>query len=100
MRVEQRDNDWIRTWAFKIDESKAKKEGFDKTEITGSLNADPYYPGCPHCGANTIVVCGTCRKVCCLNYGDTSAHCYWCGTQMSITYGEAKPLRVSSGGDF
>lgn len=97
IRIEKRGGDWIRTWAFKIDETQAKKEGFDKTVITGSLNADPNYPGCPHCGADTFVRCGTCGKISCLQFGNTSAHCYWCGTRMdNIT--TADSFDVKSGG--
>ena len=29
IRVEKRGNDWVSTWAFPIDESKAKREGFE-----------------------------------------------------------------------
>ena len=97
IRIERRNGDWIRTWAFKIDEAKAKKEGFDKTKIIGSLNADPEYPGCPHCGADTFVRCGTCSKISCLKFGTLSAHCYWCGTQMeNITI--MNSFDVTSGG--
>ena len=31
IRIEKRDNDWVRTWAFKLKEETAEKEGFDKT---------------------------------------------------------------------
>ena len=95
MRVEKRGGDWVRTWAFKIDEAKAKNEGFDKTPIKGSLNAVAGYPGCPHCGAGSFVQCG-CGKLCCWN-GSPSAHCRWCGIKTeNIAIGES--FAVSSGG--
>ena len=28
IRIEKRDNDWVRTWAFKLKEETAEKEGF------------------------------------------------------------------------
>lgn len=31
IRIEKRDNDWVRTWAFKLKEETAEKEGFVKT---------------------------------------------------------------------
>ena len=90
IRVEKRENEWVRTWAFPIDEAKAKREGFDKTKITGSLRAVDRYPGCPYCGNYSFVQCG-CGKISC--YTDKSQlerapdnkdesgslRCYWCG---------------------
>ena len=49
--IEKRENDWVRTWAFKIKEETAQKEGFDKTNFSGSFYTDEEYPGCPYCGA-------------------------------------------------
>ena len=37
IRIEKRDNDWVRTWAFKLKEETAEKEGFDKINFTGSF---------------------------------------------------------------
>ena len=97
IRVEKRGNDWVRTWAFKIEEHKAKREGFDQTSFTGSLVAVAGYPGCPYCGAGSFVKCNKCGKISCLKWGDSSAHCYWCGTDMeNITIAESFDL--SSGG--
>ena len=82
IRVEQRDNDWVRTWAFPIDENKAKREGFDVNTISGSLRADPDFPGCPHCKALGFVVC-QCGKMGC-NGGlvqkeeGAEYQCPWC----------------------
>ena len=33
IRIEKRDNDWVRTWAFKLKEETAEKEGFDKINL-------------------------------------------------------------------
>ena len=96
IRIEKREGDWVRTWAFKIDERKAKNEGFDKTPITGSLVADSNYPGCPHCGVVAFVCCGSCSKMSCLRSGGTSAHCYWCGIHMdNITLADS--FNITSG---
>ena len=64
IRVEKRENDWVSTWAFPIDESKAKREGFDKTKITGSLTPIDGYPGCPYCGDNELVQCACGKMIC------------------------------------
>ena len=86
IRVEKRENDWVRTWAFAIDEAKAKREGFDKNKIKGSLDATPEYPGCPFCGTNGFIQCGfPCDKLSCYDGGKTEGksvtlfRCPWCG---------------------
>ena len=40
IRIEKRENDWIRTWAFPLKEDMAEKEGFDKTSFTGNFYTD------------------------------------------------------------
>ena len=87
IRVEKRENDWVSTWAFPIDESRAKREGFDKTKVTGSFRAVEGYPGCPYCGTAALVQCG-CGKMFCYKESGTSAkserkaenslRCPWC----------------------
>jgi len=38
IRIEEQDGDWVRTWAFKIDEDRAKREGFDETQTRGTMH--------------------------------------------------------------
>jgi DNA-directed RNA polymerase subunit RPC12/RpoP len=64
IRVEERGNEWVSTWAFPIDESKAKREGYDKTKITVSFIPTDDYPGCPHCGSKDLIQCGCGRMIC------------------------------------
>jgi transcription elongation factor Elf1 len=93
IRVEKQERDWVRTWAFPIDEGKAKREGFDETKIKGSLKSMPEYPGCPHCKATELVQCG-CGKMFCYKEDRSLAkpekkverksdvvflQCPWCG---------------------
>jgi len=97
MRVEQRGNDWVRTWAFPIDEQKAKHEGFEANKITGTFKAVDDYPGCPYCGA---MVCFTdmsshCGKMSCFN-GGTQHTCPWCGQTYEVHY--SNTVDVSGGG--
>jgi len=96
IRIEKRNSDWVRTWAFKIDEDKAKREGFDVTPITGSLMEVDYFPGCPYCKTFGFVVCN-CGKMSCLANNVTSAQCYWCNTLMENIV-EAETFDVKSGG--
>ena len=96
IRVEKRGGDWVRTWAFKIDEKRAKNEGFDKTKIVGSLDATTDYPGCPYCGEKNFVMCA-CGKMSCWSSDRKSGTCHWCGTWMDDLV-PAESFNVSSGG--
>jgi len=97
IRLEKRKNDWVSTWAFAIDEEKAKREGFDRTKITGSLRAVDRYPGCPCCGDNYLTQCGRCGKVSCDKGNSKMFHCPWCGNQGEIEYVDSFTVRS---GDF
>ena len=89
IRVEKRNDDWVRTWTFKIDASKAKREGFDKTVITGSFYATPEYPGCPYCGNGNSFFC-SCGKVSCCAPKIESITCHWCNNFLDdIIYGNS-----------
>ena len=84
VRTEERDGDWVRTWAFRIKERTAMNEGFDKTVIHGNLYADDEYNGCPYCGATNFVQCGRCGKLSCWNKEERIT-CGWCGLTGDIT---------------
>ena len=97
MRMEERGGDWVRTWAFPIDEQKAKREGFTDNKISGTLQAVDGYPGCPYCGA---MVCFTdasphCGKMSCFD-GGTQHTCPWCEQTYGVHY--ADKVNVSGGG--
>ena len=95
MRVEKRNFDWVRTWAFRISEKSASAEGFDKVNITGSFDDVDEYPGCPYCGGRNIIVCGNCGKITC-RYGDQMFFtCQWCGTQSQLQ--EVETLSTDAG---
>lgn len=94
MRVERKNGDWYRTWAFKIDESAAKNEGFDSVKIRGSFAAEDGYPGCPYCGGTAFFVC-TCGKLNCYHGGE-KAKCYWCNETKGLK--TVEELDVSGGG--
>ena len=96
IRIVKRDNDWVRTWAFKIKEEMAEKEGFDKINFTGSFYTDEEYPGCPYCGAKKCFVCGSCGKVSCYD-GSDKVVCNWCGASGTAASDDGK-MDVSGGG--
>ena len=100
IRIEQRGRDWVRTWAFPMDERKAKREGFDENKVTGSLEADEEYPGCPHCGSVGFVLCG-CGKIGCaggiVERGKSEEYtCPWCNDTGEME--DADSFEVSGGG--
>ena len=78
IRIEKRDNDWVRTWAFKLKEETAEKEG------------------CPYCGAKKCFVCGNCGKVSCYD-GSDKVVCNWCGSNGTAADDDGA-LDVSGGG--
>jgi hypothetical protein len=101
IRVEKRGNDWVRTWAFKIDEEKAKREGFGNVKISGSFTPADKYPGCPYCGEVSIAFCNCGGINCGSGLGSTHESveltCNWCGETgyFSIVDG---PLDARGGG--
>ena len=71
IRVERYSNEWMSTWAFPIDEAKAKREGFDRNKITGTFRPTRDYPGCPFCGTSKLLQCECGRMLC---YNDEMAN--------------------------
>jgi hypothetical protein len=96
IRVEKRDNYWVRTWAFPISDKAAKHEGFDDVEISGNFISASGYPGCPHCEARRVIICG-CGKLSCYNGAETST-CRWCGDVGGVTRGGVGSVKVRAGG--
>lgn len=97
VRFQKADKGWIYTWAFEMKESVAKREGYDNTEITGSISPSEDYPGCPYCSAEYFTICGACHHLNCrIDTGKTFT-CDWCGnTGLIIGY---KGFGIASGGD-
>lgn len=84
MRVEKTGKDqWLVTWAFPINDTAAKREGYDKTTIKGDIVFDPDYPGCPYCGGTGWTVC-SCGHLSCTILRDGIFTCEWCGSQGRI----------------
>ena len=94
IRVEKReDNIWYCTWAFPITETGASNEGYGDTKISGRVDFDPEYPGCPYCGNYEWVSCGKCGKLtCCGDDDEKFFTCAWCGNSGKLTIGETFDL--------
>ncbi|MDY3142831.1 MAG: hypothetical protein SOW30_09150, partial [Parabacteroides sp.] len=52
--VDPRNGYYTFAWAFKIKKEQAKREGYDKTHVRGSVTYDENFNGCPHCGAKSF----------------------------------------------
>jgi DNA-directed RNA polymerase subunit RPC12/RpoP len=96
IRVEKRSNDWFRTWAFKIDEKRIKREGFDKVVIKGSMANDPEYPGCPYCGGRGFFQCD-CGRINCFKENEDKEKwevtCNWCGKRLNVVRADTFEMR-------
>ena len=80
IRVEKKsDGVWYCTWAFKINEKAASHEGYGDTLISGKIDWDPGYPGCPYCGSMGWISCGYCGKLTCADEAKGYFTCSWCG---------------------
>jgi len=96
IRIEQRGNEWVQTWAFPIDERKAAREGYSASStVTLSGKEDDGFPGCPHCGTKMFFICA-CGKLSCSSIGAQMHTCPWCRQ----TYGvqQMDKIDVSGGG--
>ncbi len=99
MRIQKYGSDWKRTWAFKIDEEKARHEGYD-TETARVSSDTEEYPGCPYCGTKDFICCA-CGKCFCdsprkKKKGKQMATCPWCGETLEIVTVDA--LNLTGGG--
>lgn len=83
-------NEWSATWSFGIKEYVAKKEGYEKAEITGTFVFDDAFPGCPHCSARSFFRC-ECGKLACWNGESPNFTCPWCGQSGELS-GEVTSL--------
>ena len=90
------DQDWWRTWAFEIDDRRAKREGYDVTPVLGNLNCTEEFPGCPHCGSYSFVQCGRCKRLSCWNE-ESSMMCLWCNTRMDNIVTATDKFSLSGG---
>ena len=97
IRIEKRKNNiWYTNWAFKISEKSVAREGYDNTTISGKIESDIEYPGCPFCGANYWFSCGRCGKLTCWNGSDEIVTCVSCGNSGSVKIKENFDLKGSN----
>lgn len=96
IRVERRtDNVWYETWAFPLSEKAGNNEGYGSTKISGRIELEDEYPGCPYCEEKYWVKCGRCGKLTCYDGTETEFKCEWCGATGKIQSAETFDLSGS-----
>lgn len=96
IRIEKRTNNvWYCTWAFKLSEQVGSNEGYGSAMISGRVDVDPEYPGCPYCGSTGWVSCGNCGKLTCYNGEGHTFTCTWCGQSGELQSAETFDLSGS-----
>lgn len=94
IRAEQFENTWSLTWSFPIKETTIEKERLSNNSVSGTVIISQDYPGCPHCGNPSMVVCGCCGKTSCFEPYSKEFKCPWCNStgmvQMTNSFDEIK----------
>ena len=97
IHMERRTDDvWYCTWAFPLSEKSASNEGYTNTVISGRMEFDDEYPGCPHCNSTGWVKCWSCGKLTCWSSKDKSFSCKWCGVSGEVE--SADEFELNAGG--
>ena len=60
--------------------------------ISGRVEIDTEYPGCPYCGSTGWVRCGKCGKLTCYNGEGNSFTCAWCKSSGKLQIAETFDL--------
>jgi len=97
IRAEYRVKELVFTWAFKLSEKAAGREGYGSDDFSGVISFDAAYPGCPHCESMGFVQCG-CGKISCAANTHTF-QCPFCGTK-SNELNESNNFDNIKGGTF
>ncbi len=99
IRAEKLKKSWIFTWAFNLSDKAAKNEGYDQAKISGTINLNSEYPGCPHCAAKSFFQCGGCNKIVCYAGKEEKITCPHCGI-ICEGFVETDDFNGISGGAF
>ena len=97
IRAEYREKELVFTWAFKLSEKVAGREGYGSDEFSGVISFDPSYPGCPHCESMGFIQC-SCGKISCAAHTN-KFQCPFCGTK-SNEVNESNNFDNIKGGTF
>ncbi|MCC8037084.1 MAG: hypothetical protein LIP02_02965 [Bacteroidales bacterium] len=84
-------------WGFKIKAEQAKREGYDRKSVRGSVEYDRDFNGCPHCGSKLFWLCHHCNTFVCWDGETQMVTCPKCGCGGQLQPQESVAL---SGGAF
>lgn len=82
-------------WAFPLTKKQASNEGFESNSVSGNIETDKNYPGCPHCGSKQFYVCNNCKSVVCY-HGEEHVVCPSCGAHGDIIRVDNIDLKTGS----
>jgi hypothetical protein len=74
---------WVADWAFKVKESVASKEGYDKSRVDGKFEFSVEFPGCPYCESKSFVLCD-CQNLLCYEANSRRFNCPKCGVAGTV----------------
>lgn len=94
-KADERRNEYVFVWAFKINAEQAHREGYDSKTVHGSISFYDEYPGCPYCEEKRFYTCGQCGSIVCW-HGERKVTCPKCGNSGSVT--EAEEFDLKGGG--
>mgnify|MGYP002626797834 FL=1 len=94
-KADERRNEYVFVWAFKVNAEQAHREGYDTKSVHGSVALDDEYPGCPYCEERHFYTCGKCGSIVCW-HGEREVVCPKCGTSGLVT--EVETLDLKGGG--
>lgn len=98
VRLEKTSNDdWVRTWAFPVEDIQEKYENYEKQAVSGSFRCTDEFPGCPYCGTDGFIKC-SCGKITCWrndNEEENFAKCLWCGFSGKINVSNNNTFDIS-----
>lgn len=75
-------------WAFKINMDVAKKEKYDTKSVSGNIDIDVNFNGCPYCGSQDFYFCGNCGKMVCYDGLSETVTCPNCGKSSGLQVSE------------
>lgn len=79
---------WLADWAFPINESMAKNEGYGLESVSGTIVYSQRFPGCPVCETKELAFCGCGKILCASNKAGSIITCPWCGNRAKLTLAE------------
>jgi hypothetical protein len=84
IRLEEKSRkNWVADWAFKVKESIASKEGYDRARVDGQFEFGNDFPGCPYCESHSFVLCD-CQNLLCYEASDRKFKCPKCGLSAMV----------------